>query len=1146
MSYKNFKKPNIRFLPLLVLGLSLGLAGCGSGGKKGDGLLGEPVPEPPKTSSSSSGAVSSSSSGGSTVGSYQDPETGATVAVTVAAETGEVAFGVSKKITLTFKDSAGKVFEPKGITVESNSNCITTLKGATISAPTLSGNVMTFSYTNQGCRGDDWVYFTSGTGTSAAKLGSVKMVTIGESVASIQFVKAEPNKIYVAGDSTPKESVLTFKVIGQGGKPLADEPVVFSNAGTSGGVTLITSSGNSDKDGIVQMRVKSGTVPTTVSIKALHEKSKVEGFSGGLEVSAAMPIQSTFAIGATKYNIRSWGRINEETTQIVTRITDSAGGPVPDGSTVRFESREGGSIESCKTVGGTCTSSWIPSKKQPDDGRVQVMAYIQGVEEFKDNNSNNVFDSGDTFVDLPEPFSDDNQNGQYDLGEFFADANNNGQRDLADGKWNGVNCKYPELCAPTSQLVNLSQQLTLFLTYGAYEICEPGDFAKTIWVKPKGVVSVGGMFISDGNGFAKNPGYPCKTGNPLPNGTKITFTPSGGALKGGSGIFTVGADEVLPKGPLGVIYEAPDQAGTQFLTMKIEIPGMIEASRTWPIAVSDTPPDDSNNVPDPNSAGTFIDPTLSQKVWVDIAALPGSVAFETSKEITLTFKDEQAQPKTITSSISATSACAISNRSQISGPVVSANTVKFTYTAKGCVGDDVVAFNAVANSKTVAIGSYKVVTVGESVGGIKFISASPTQIPIATGGTGSGNQATVTFKVIGQSGNGVPNENVKFAIVGGAGGVSLVNVAAVSDLNGIVKTEVRAGTTPNNVTVLATVESTGAQDSSRGLAVASGLSAPGQFSMSMSIFNPNAFDFDSLQKDAVSINVNVSDVSGNPVLDGTLVNFISPEGGIITPTCLTLGGKCSVGLKTTGNQPLDGRITIAATVKGVENFQDNDGNLLFNDVDTFNFAKQDTSEPFTDLNDDGIYQQGEPFVDSDADGVLSGPDGKWNGLNCKHSTLCGAANKLIDIQTAGVVHIAKNAAVICQGTLSNGTTNVSAASGAGITVAPGGVVSLSDIILSDGNTDAVNTPSRSPCATGNSIPGNSQISFAASSGTLLAPKDPITISPYVKYPNRIGGAIFTAPTTPGVMVITMKVDLAPYSGSDLKSAYTFSWVITVQ
>ncbi|HMY37784.1 MAG TPA: hypothetical protein PK011_00550 [Marinagarivorans sp.] len=1140
MSYKNLKKPNFRFLPLLALAFSLGLAGCGSGGKKGEGLLGEPVPKPPVTSSSSSGAASSTSSGGSTVGSYTDSETGSTVNVTVASEEGEVAFGVSKKITLTFKDSAGKVFEPKGISVEASSNCITTLKGATISTPTLNSNVMTFSYTNQGCRGDDWVYFTSGTGTAVAKLGSVKMVTIGESVASIQFIKADPSKIYVAGDSTPKESVLTFKVLGQGGKPLENEPVVFSNSGTSGGITLITSSDNSDKDGLVEVRVKAGTVPTTVSIKALHEKSKVEGFSGGLEVSAAMPVESTFAIGATKYNIRSYGRINDETTQIVARVSDSAGGYVPDGTTVRFETREGGSIESCKTVNGTCTSTWIPSKKQPLDGRVQVMAYVQGVEEFKDNNSNNVFDDGDTFVDLPEPFSDDNQNGQYDIGEFFADANNNGKRDVADGKWNGVNCKHSSLCAPASQLVNLSKQLTLFLSYGAFEICEPGDFAKTIWVKPKGVTTVGGMFISDGNGSASNEGHPCKTGNPLPNGTKITFTPSGGSLKGGSGVFTVGADEGLPKGPLGVIYEAPDQAGPQFLTMKIEIPGMLEGSRTWPIVVSDTPPDDSNNIPDANTAGTFIDPTLNQKVWVDIAAPAGQVMFDTSKEVTLTFKDEQSLPKTLTSAFSATSACIVSSRSQISAPNVSGNTVKFTYTAKGCVGDDVVTFNAQGGGKTVTVGSYKFSAAGEAVGGITFVSASPTQIPISTTGSGSGVFATVTFKVLGQSGNGVAGENVRFSIVGEAGGVELVTLAAVSDLNGLVKTQVKPGTTPNNVTVLATVESNGAKASSLGLAVASGLSAPGRFSIALSSFNPHAYNFDS-GIDAVTVSATVADASGNPVIDGTLVNFVSPEGGLITPTCLTVKGRCAVGFQSTGIQPKDGRLRIAAYVKGVEHFIDVNGNLIFDDNDIFDLNSDDTYEPYVDENDDGSYQLGEYFVDSVVNGVRDGPDGKWNGLNCAHSSLCGAAKRLVDIQDTAVVNLSGySGPTICQaGTFGNGSVP--------LTVAPGGTLSLSGLYLSDGNPFAVNLSGA--CATGNSLPGGTKVTFAVSSGaTLLSPKDPLTVTPYERQPNGSYYAVFTAPTTPGVVVLTMKIEVPPYVGSKDTAAYiyNYNWTIDVK
>ncbi|MEY4590774.1 MAG: hypothetical protein RL497_2850 [Pseudomonadota bacterium] len=1155
MSYKNLIKPNLRLLPLLALGLSLTLAGCGSGGKKGEGLLGEPAPPPPKTSSSSSSSgaytgtssSSSSSSSGAAIGTYPDPDTGTTVKVVVAAEPGEIPYGESKKISLTFTDDKGKAITPN-VTVEANSNCLTTLKESTITAPSLSNNVLTFIYTNQGCGSDDWVRFTTGAADKIVQLGTVKMVTLEEEVASVQFLVATPAKIYIAGDGTPKESVLTFKVLGQGGKPLADQQIIFSDA-AAGGAQLLTPSDTSDKEGIVEARVKSGTVPTTVSIKAFHEKSRVEGFSGGLEVKGSMPTLSKFSIGASKFNIRSFNRINDETTQIVARISDTSGSPVPDGTIVRFESHEGGTIDTCRTLAGTCTSDWIPGGQQPADGRVQVLAYVQGQEEFKDNNSNNVFDDGDTFTDLPEPFSDDNLNGQFDSGEFFVDTIKNGKRDLADGKWNGVNCKHSDTskCAPVSELVTLSQQLTLYLSSSASEICELGDFAKTIWVKPKGTISVGGLYLSDGNDDALNPGHPCSKGNPLANGTKITFTPSSGTLKGDTGSTLIGANEIYPSGPLGVIYEAPTQAGVQFLTMKVEIPGVITSSRSWTVYVSDTPPDDSTNVPDSNTAGTFIDPTLNQKVWVDITAAAGAIAFEATREITLTFKDELAAAKTITSPITASSACAVSSRAQISAPVVANNTVKFTYTAKGCVGDDVVTFSAAGNSKTVSVGSYKLITAGESVGGINFVSASPSQIPIATGGPGSGSLATVTFKVVGQSGNGVPGENVKFSIVGGAGGLALVNVAAVSDLNGLVKTQVRSGTTPNNVTILATVESNGAKASSLGLAVASGLSAPGRFSISVSSFNPHAYNFDSGTTTAVTVSATVADVSGNPVLDGTLVNFTSPEGGLITPTCLTVNGRCTVGFQSTGVEPKDGRITIAATVKGIENFTDNNGNLLFDEGDGFDLLKDDIYEPFTDLNDDGIYQIGEQFVDSDLDGVRDSPDKKWNGLNCLHSTLCGEANKLVDIQDSTVVNLTGHSGpTICQGTVNNGVTDVSAALGSTINVAAGGVITLSRLYLSDGNPFAINSPLASPCATGNSLPGNSKITFTTVGGTLLSPKDPIGISPYERLPNGAISALFTAPTTPGVIVLSMKVELPPHAGASDPSSYTFSWVVNVQ
>jgi hypothetical protein len=44
------------------------------------------------------------------------------------------------------------------------------------------------------------------------------------------------------------------------------------------------------------------------------------------------------------------------------------------------------------------------------------------------------------FVNLGEPYRDDNENGQYDLGEYFLDFNQNGKWDAGDGTFKGITC----------------------------------------------------------------------------------------------------------------------------------------------------------------------------------------------------------------------------------------------------------------------------------------------------------------------------------------------------------------------------------------------------------------------------------------------------------------------------------------------------------------------------------------------------------------------------------------------------------------------------------------------------------------------------------------------------------------------------------
>lgn len=1116
MSYKNLKKPNFRFLPLLALAFSLGLAGCGSGGK-GEGLLGEPVPQPVGSSSGSS-----ASSSGLASGTLVDPNTNILLKASFVAEEGAISYGETRKITITFTDSKGSPVDPT-FNVTAASNCLN-VKKSSVSDQVLNNNVASFVYTSLGCLGDDLVTFTaSGTGSKTSEIGKVKIVTKGETVAFITEVgKPVPSKIYLGGDGTPKTAEITFKVTGQSGQPLSGQVIEFINAGAAGGISISPSTGTSDKDGLVKTKVNAGTVPTIASIKAIHKESKKEGTSSSLDVSSSLASDRKFTLSADAYTLRAYAIVGEEKTSIQATLLDTSGNPVPDGTTVQFVSNEQGQIDSsCATKNGACSVQFIPNGRQPADGRVQILAYTQGSEFFIDNNANKIFDDGDTFdvatMDLGEPYSDDNGNGKYDLGEFYINANSNDKRDEADGKWNGFNCKHSSLCAAnSSQLVVISQQLTLNLATGNVSICEPGDFAGTLWVKPKATISLGGMYLSDGNRNAKNEqGHGCLTGNSLPNGTKVEFTVSAGTLKTGE-FETIPDNSVYPNGPYGILFTAPDNQGVELIKLKVTQParGSLAEKVTTisiPIAITETPPDTGPVDPDPSTAGSFLDPSLNQNLVAEITANSGVVPFGVPREINLAFKNEAGVAQVTSSQISATSACLSGTRAQISAPTVIDNNVKFTYTPRGCIGDDVISFSATANGKTVAVGTYKLVTEGENVGSILFVSASPTQIPIATDGPGSGKLSIVTFKVVGPSGNGVANEQVEFKIDGNAGGVTLVNLTDISDSQGLVRAQVRAGTTPNNVTVVATHGKTNATKRSEGLTVASGLALKGNFSLALDVFNPNAFAILS-QVDMVNVSVAVRDASGNAVIDGTVVNFTIPEAGIVGASCLTVKGVCSVGWKPSGTQPSDGRVRMAAVVKASEHFTDNNGNLIFDEGDGFDLNKDDLPEPYVDLNEDGEYQVGEPFTDSNLNGVKDKADGKWNGLNCQYETLCGASTS-VDLQESTVFHLSSLTPTIC----SSGNFGPS---GSQLTVVAGETLSLSGLMFSDGNIAAKNP--LSVCPTGNSLPNGTKISSKVSGGSIVAGGE-FAVGPNELYPNGPYYLLYKAPTTVGTEALTITV-----------------------
>lgn len=158
------------------------------------------------------------------------------------------------------------------------------------------------------------------------------------------------------------------------------------------------------------------------------------------------------------------------------RVGDRNDRVLTDSHTVFFRTEFGLIEPSCTTSdgSGTCTVTWIITKRPGvtgpgADGFVGVTGYTLGEESFVDTVlANNLYDDGETFDDVPEPFVDTNDNDVYDVGvDIIIDvpnpadpAGNNVTHDPSDTEFNGTACSGPNNCS-ASRSVYISDMVTL-------------------------------------------------------------------------------------------------------------------------------------------------------------------------------------------------------------------------------------------------------------------------------------------------------------------------------------------------------------------------------------------------------------------------------------------------------------------------------------------------------------------------------------------------------------------------------------------------------------------------------------------------------------------------------------------------------------
>ena len=291
-----------------------------------------------------------------------------------------------------------------GVPVSSNGQPVTTAPGLTLSslcagdgaatlvAGGISSGVVAVTYTNKGCtRGADTITAAIGNSSKSISLdvGSANIGTvnfISSNLAGTSLVLKG-----TGGVGRKEAALLTFKVVDQSGTGLAGVTVSFTATTTTGGLTVLPTQATTDSTGNVTTSVLSGTIPTPVRVQAQATRngSTISGISDSLTISTGLPIQKAMSMSVDKLNIEGL-EYDGTPASITIRMADQYGNPVSDNTTVNFVS-EGGAVGTsaqgaCQTINGNCTVPIISQNFRPLNGRVTVLAYAQGIEDFIDSN----------------------------------------------------------------------------------------------------------------------------------------------------------------------------------------------------------------------------------------------------------------------------------------------------------------------------------------------------------------------------------------------------------------------------------------------------------------------------------------------------------------------------------------------------------------------------------------------------------------------------------------------------------------------------------------------------------------------------------------------------------------------------------------
>lgn len=514
-------------------------------------------------------------------------------AFTVTAPSGGLSAYGSASMQVTVTDSAGSP-PAQPVTVTFSSSCPSGKAQITESATTLPNGTAQGTFTDAGCAPTAPVDVNVSAAISSESKSQTLRINAPTS-GSLRFISADPASRSITlkgqgGVGRQEFATLVFRLVDVAGNGVPNANVCFDATTYVGGLNLDGFNVNAPPptpgsdalcgadntlryvkrtldDGTVTVQVNSGTTPTPVRVRATtvypeNSASRLQTVSDSLSISTGLALQSTFDVSISSSNIE--GReISGTTTTLTARLADGFGNPVPDGTVVNFIA-SGGAVctadrGSCSTVNGVCSCTLSSQEFRPDDGRVVVLAYAVGLEDYVDSNSNNQYDAGEPFTDLPDAFLDANKDGVLSPGEASLRYQNpNAYSPAGDGKRDSAHIRrgVPGIVGP----------MVIFSASNSPTVIIPAAYNQQGAVR----ISAGSCSASGVTPFPVAIWLEDGFGNPAPAGSTIATV--GGAPIIGGAVDPAAVPNLVVGGPFAT-RDSPDVPKTSTSLSNIQLLG---------------------------------------------------------------------------------------------------------------------------------------------------------------------------------------------------------------------------------------------------------------------------------------------------------------------------------------------------------------------------------------------------------------------------------------------------------------------------------------------------------------------------------------------------------------------------------------------